>query len=208
MSTSPIQSVINESLGAVIGNLITEYASPPETEVRHYYLDVGNGDDLSCTIGLRVKHSQGTYGRYIPAVAGTQAPGYYEEGAVYPYITLYQEYFTRRNHMSYEGDGDESCLMGNLTCVEHHKVKGPDDKWKVEYARTLYHLKVALVQPYANTPDEQHATIQIEVAPGASPKFQLLTSYDHPPPHFTVREVQPQTCVVGKPMVAPVRKSQ
>ena len=110
--------------------------------------------------------------------------------------------------MSYEGDGDESQLMGNLTCVQHHRVMAADDKWKVEHARTLYHLDVALVEPYANTPDEQHATIQIEVAPGAPPKFQLLTSYDHPPPDFTVREVQPQTCVVGKPMVAPVRKSQ
>jgi hypothetical protein len=98
--------------------------------------------------------------------------------------------------------------MGNLIGVEHYKVKGPDDKWKVEYARALYHLKVAMVEPYEQDRfDKKFATIQIEVAPGAPPKFQLLTSYDHPPPHFSVREVQPQTCVVGKPMMAPIRKT-
>lgn len=55
MSSSPTQPIVSESIGAVIGNLVSEYVAPPEVETRHYRVTTGCGDgdaDFEFQFGL------------------------------------------------------------------------------------------------------------------------------------------------------------
>jgi hypothetical protein len=205
----PISTVVSESIGVVIGNLITSYA----TEVRHYHITAGvDGTTTDFTVGIKIKHFTETEKYSIRQEDGTYLP------TTYPCIKLNKVHASIRQPVSFP-ENEEDPAMECYSSIEpeaREKVRSPAGSHsRVTHAIYRYMLLLhSRPSDFEDDNGEVHAQIHVTAEPNRPPSFTLVSLHveGEEPPHaqwvYTVFEVKPRTYTVGAPMKPPVAAAQ